>query len=278
MRAISSTIVTLVALLALCSGCSDDNGSEPTPPAPQIQQVLLNDGYGYAVTRLVTVSVSCENDVSIESIRLAETSDLSGTAWQAYEDGMTFQLSSGDELKTVYAQVKSDSGALSEIASCQIFLAATTTVVGASPRNQPDEDDPSVPIELELWIANATNLYSAVFKLEFDSTDVTVTGVEVDFDGQLLRSGGASLVVSNASYDNEEGTILIGALPQQSGFQGVSGSGPFARISLTLEETAQAGATLQFAPGEWCALYGLEGGGPPELIEDVIFIDCTLAP
>lgn len=274
------TISCLLPLAILCAGCGTDKSSNPSPSGPQIQSLLLNDGSAYTVTPTVTVSVTCTNDESIDSMRISESADLSEVSWQGYADDLTFQLSSGDGLKTVYAQVKDASGNQSETISVDIALAAATTVVGISRcLESPSRDGQSTDaVDLELWVANVTNMYSAVFKLQFDPALASASSVEVDFPEHILRSEGASLVVSNRSYDNETGTIIVGALPQQSGFEGITGSGPFARITLVPGDLSQTSAVISFVPGEWSTIYATQVEGPPAPIEEVLFIDCTLVP
>ncbi|MCK4415380.1 MAG: hypothetical protein KAY32_17735 [Candidatus Eisenbacteria sp.] len=261
------------------SGCGDSGSTESNPTNPTIDLFLVNDGSPYTLSRTVSLTVSCSEGV--EEIVVSEDPSFAGDAWQQYVEEFEFELSSGDGSKALYACVRDAGERESPTATAGISLAESTTVAGLSPyvptaRYDPQSSDSTT---LELWVANATGMVSAVFELSFDPTLLEVTDMEVaGIPGHILSSTGASLIVANDEFDNGIGEVLIGVLAMQDGFQGVTGSGPFARVTFAPLQSLSAATAVEFVTGEWSKIYVYQEGAPPGELDDVLFVDGEVTP
>lgn len=113
---------------------------------------------------------------------------------------------------------------------------------------------------LDVVIDGASNMVSARFVISFDPAALEVTEVVIDsLSNHILRSGGATLVVSDNQYDNDAGRIVVGALGRLEEFRGVTGSGPFATIRLKARRTLSSPVTLSFTAFE---VYNYPVGNP----------------
>ena len=267
LRSLTWLFPVFIALSAF--GC----GPGPDVTVPTLNQILVNDGSPYTLTRTIIVTASCSDNEGVSAIMISEDPSFADGVWQDFEEEIQFDLSAGDGSKALYVKVKDSSDNESSVVSAEIFMAETTTIVGLSPYATSASS-----YSLELWIANVTDMYSGVFQLSFDPELVEVDSLAVDISDHILKTTGASLIVSNRTYDNVTGEVHIGALPQQSGFEGITGGGPFARIFFTPKQTLSANAAVEFVEGEWTALYAVQESGPPAIISNVVFFDGEIEP
>ncbi|MBM3287963.1 MAG: hypothetical protein FJY88_11530 [Candidatus Eisenbacteria bacterium] len=282
MREKFPVVMCLIVLLSLVSqpGCGDDKGTNADSP-PVLSTLVIAGGSPYTLSRTVTLAVSASDDKGVSEILIAENPSFTGAAWRGYAAQIQFELSSGDGSKTVHAKVRDTGGNESSKLSGTIVLAESAPVAGLSPHSSARSSAQGSPASttLELWIANAVDMYSGVFKLSFDPDLVEVTDIEIsEIAGHVLKETGATLYVANDDYDNEAGEVLLAVLPIQDGFAGVPGSGPFARITFLPRGTLASPATVEFVEGEWSRIYRYREDGPPEAMDGVVLIDGWIEP
>ncbi len=274
--------IATVILAMLVMACGKDNGKGPDngPERPVIAQVILNDGVSFTLTREITVGAICTDGGTPSAIRISEDPSFGGALWVDYQPEVPFQLSAGDGLKMVHAQVRNAQDDMSGVATAEIVLAEETTVVGLSPvlAGKSGTSEASQPRVLELWVANAQAMYSGRFQLSYDHSRIEVTQVEVNITGHILSSTGASVVVSDERFDNETGTVRVGALGQMSGFTGITGSGPFARITFSPVGSLSTCVPVVFEHESATGIWVHREGDPPTPQEGVLYVDGHIAP
>ena len=261
-----------MALALAAQGCeSGPNGPEPV--APVLESFLLENGEGIALDNPVAVTLVAEDDRGLVEARLSENETFDGASWVPYAAGLTYELSSGNGPKTVFAQIRDEKGLESDRRSAEILLAdakATVCLIPAPGGSGRDADR----VTFDLEVLRAEDLVSAIFRLSFDPDDLQVEDLEVEgIDDHILKATGANLIVARETYDNEEGDVLVGALAQQNGFHGVTGSGPFARITFRIQAGAGSPLRVEFVHGEDSKLYEYRAGDLPGVIQDAYLID-----
>lgn len=284
MRLVDQTAfrIATVILVMLVMACGKDNGKGPDngPERPVIAQLILNDGVSFTLTREITVAAICTDGGTPSAIRISEDPSFGGAVWVDYQPEVPFQLSPGDGLKMVHAQVRNAQDDMSGIATKEIVLAEEMTVVGLSPvlAGKSGTSEASQPRVLELWVANVPAMYSGQFKLAFDPGRIQVTQVEVNLAGHILGLTGATVLVSDARFDNDTGTVLVGAAGQMSGFTGVTGSGPFARITFAPVGSISTSVPVFFEHESTTGVRVYQEGVPPIPLEGVLYVDGQIAP
>ena len=92
-------------------------GGGGTPPSGAL---AINGGDNCTNSRDVTLTIAHEGDTTGLQMRISEDPYFTGAAWVAYQSPTGFQLSAGYGAKTVYAQLKSANGLLSNVFTDQI--------------------------------------------------------------------------------------------------------------------------------------------------------------
>ncbi len=97
--------------------------------APQVSNLLLNNGALITNNRTINVynEFSLTNGTPA-SYMVSENSNFTGALWQTYTQNFSYQLSTGDGVKTVYFKVKNVAGTSSSFFS-SITLNLTTTAL-----------------------------------------------------------------------------------------------------------------------------------------------------
>ena len=127
-----------------------------------------------------------------------------------------------------------------------------------------------------LKFVNAQHVTSAKLKFRFDPVFLQVQVLTLDIlPSHILESTGASLLVSDAEYDNSAGSVVVGALGLQDGFSGVTGDGPFAVIVFVARTTIDMPTSLTI---EEYSVYNHNPSGPPELADNVFVFDGVFQP
>lgn len=85
-------------------------------------------------------------------------------------------------------------------------------------------------VDLDLWIADAVDLYAYQFTLSFNASVLQAIGVT---EGSFLAGGGTTFA-DLGTIDNSLGSIALVFNTLQSAIPGVSGSGSLARISFNV--------------------------------------------
>ncbi|MEW5766299.1 MAG: Ig-like domain-containing protein [bacterium] len=113
---------------------------DKTAPVPVSMKISSDQ----AATNLREVIIALKVTGTPDKVRLSEKDDFVGASWRAYTAELSFQLSSGEGTKTVYAQFKDEVGNLSQVISDQILLdtkpptgAGITINAGAQLTNSP---------------------------------------------------------------------------------------------------------------------------------------------
>ena len=108
-----------------------------SPESPSI--VVGSNGYTNSTVAPLTLSATSAV-APINNVMLSEQADLTGASWQTYAASMTFKLSSGDGVKTVYAKFRDAAGNESQIVHASAILdtlAPTDPVLQTTPRRIP---------------------------------------------------------------------------------------------------------------------------------------------
>ena len=281
MRQALRSIVWLFLVIAALNtvGCSDDPSSEPDTTPPTLDEVLVNEGTPYALARTVTVTASCSDNEGVAAIMISEDADLTDGVWQDYQAEVSFELSAGDGSKVLYAKVKDESGNESTVLSAEVVLAESTTIIGLTPYGSNHVEQQATT--LELWVANVSNMYSGVFQLSFDPELVEVSLLEVDFSNHILRSTGIPIYVTPVHFNNETGEVKVGAISNDPDpeTEGITGSGPFARITFTPKQSLSSSAAIEFVEGDWTEILVIpQPGLPPIPSNDFLLIDGEIEP
>ncbi len=88
-------------------------------PLPEILSLGINMGAATTPSREVTLDTTCTG--SPTEMIASENASFAGAAWDAYDAAAAFQLSSGNESKTVYVKVRNNAGE-SSVANDSIVL------------------------------------------------------------------------------------------------------------------------------------------------------------
>jgi hypothetical protein len=86
-------------------------------------------------------------------------------------------------------------------------------------------------VDLDLWIADAVDLYAYQFTLSFNASVLQAIGVT---EGSFLGSSGGTTNADPGTIDNSLGSIALVFNTLQSAIPGVSGSGSLAHISFNV--------------------------------------------
>ncbi len=90
---------------------------------PLVPQVAINNGATYTYRRTITLNLTATLDGGIiDQVCLWNEGETCGNHWQNFAPALPFTLTSGNGLKTIYAQVKTTSGNMSAAGSNSILL------------------------------------------------------------------------------------------------------------------------------------------------------------
>ena len=269
------TRLGLVGILVVglyIGGCGGDGGGgNGEDDGPIIESCSLNGGADYTLSRTVTVMVDATDDHGIDhlDLRISCSSSFSGATWVPYQSSSQFELPAGDGTKTVYMQVKDGSDQLSNVPSEVITLAENSTVVHFDPTPLDLASGETGAVDLE--ILNAQAMVSGRFDFSFDPSLIEITGLVVDVGtSHILRLTGATIVVSDNDIDNTAGSLVIGALALKDGFEGVTGDGPFAEVTVRAKTTLTSSTQITFDEYQ---VYNYVSGNPPELATNVFVFE-----
>jgi len=108
--------------------------------APTSNSVAINSGATYSTSRSVTLTLS---STGASQMMISENSDFTGASWETYSTSKSFNLSSGDGTKTVYAKFKDESGNTSSSVSDSIVLDTVAPSLGSfiTPRDYTKDDN-----------------------------------------------------------------------------------------------------------------------------------------
>lgn len=257
-----------VAFLAGCGG-----GTDPVSNDPVVEVFSINDDMPYTLSTDVTLTIEISDVNGTDGMRMMISDDESftGAGWQVYQTSISHVFTAGDGPRTLYIKAINKDGAESDRESDSIVLAVNTAVAYFDPCPLDLDIDDGGKGTVRLMIANATDLVSGRFEIMFNEDKLEVTGLDVDVaTGHFLEDTGASLIVSDREYDNEEGTILIGALGAASGFTGVDGGGIFAEIEFMAREDITAALPLMFLG---CEVYCYPVSNPPVALDEIFMVD-----
>ena len=101
-------------------------GCPGTPTAPSVSQFQINGGDATAASRTVTLTSTASG--SPTQYMASESPAFANASWQPYASSVSFELSSGDGVKTVYFRVRNDIGNSADV-SDTITLEETETTI-----------------------------------------------------------------------------------------------------------------------------------------------------
>ena len=109
--------------------------------APTSNSVAINSGATYSTSRSVTTLTLSSTGAS--QMMISEDSGFSEASWETYSTSKSFNLSSGDGTKTVYAKFKDESGNTSSSVSDSIVLDTVAPSLGSfiTPRDYTKDDN-----------------------------------------------------------------------------------------------------------------------------------------
>lgn len=105
------------------------NYSSSSPPTLTSFSVTDASSGSSTYTNNRTVSVVLSASADVTQMILSENSNFSGASWQTYAASLTFQLSSGESSKTIYAKVRNGFDLESETKTATIILDTTAPVI-----------------------------------------------------------------------------------------------------------------------------------------------------
>jgi len=107
--------------------------------APTSNSISINSSSIYSNSRTTTLTLS---STGTSQMMISENSDFTGASWETYSTSKSFDLSSGDGTKTVYAKFKDESGNTSSSISDSIVLDTVAPSLGSfiSPRDYTKDD------------------------------------------------------------------------------------------------------------------------------------------
>ena len=108
--------------------------------APTSNSISINSGDSYSTSTGVTLSLS---STGATQMMVSENSDFTGASWETYSTSKSFDLSSTDGTKTVYAKFKDESGNTSSSVLDSIVLDTVTPSLGSfiTPRDYTKDDN-----------------------------------------------------------------------------------------------------------------------------------------
>ncbi|MDI6791353.1 MAG: Ig-like domain-containing protein [bacterium] len=127
---------------------------DKTGPVPV--SMKINSDQEATNSREATVALNVTGNPA--QVRLSESKDFSGASWRSYTAELAFQLSSGDGMKTVYAQIKDVVGNLSQPISDQILLDTAAPTGAGIKINAGAEITNSPRLNLTLKVEGATRM------------------------------------------------------------------------------------------------------------------------
>lgn len=115
-------VTRTVSVISPSTGGSGGGYSDTTPPTNL--SLVINSGAQTANDQNVNLTLGA-TDAS--EMMISNVSDFTGSAWEVFATGKTWQLTSAFERKTVYAKFKDASGNISEAISASITLVPPQT-------------------------------------------------------------------------------------------------------------------------------------------------------
>jgi subtilase family serine protease len=107
---------------------------DKTPPQGSIQ---INNGAAYTFSTDVTLTLSATDQVSgISQIRFSNGNTWNQATWQPYISTYSWQLTSGDGVKTVYCQIEDNAGLITTL-NCSIILSTIQPTLSQLPTPNP---------------------------------------------------------------------------------------------------------------------------------------------
>lgn len=238
------------------------DATSPTSPS-----VVINNNDQFTKSTAVSLNLSATDNVAVTEMMISNNSSFTSAVWESYATAKNWTLETGDGLVTVYVKYRDAANNESDVKSDDIYLVENSTAVYINP----DTLLLSSGIEgtVTIKIFNALALSSAKLVLSFDPTKVEVTELNIStISNHILQQTGANIIVSDNSFDNTNGFIVIGALALQNNFEGVSGDGDFAKIKFRAV-ASDPSSTIQFSGHE---LFNFPIGNPPMAATNVILI------
>lgn len=129
-------------------------GTDPLVVNPVIQSFGVNGMAVLTASRTVKLNTVCAG--SPVQYRAGETASLAAVSWSTYSSAPDFALSTGAGVKTVYIQVRNQSGVVSSIVSDTIVLDDAALPTATSSYTLPG----TVPLDM-VWIPSGTFLMGA---------------------------------------------------------------------------------------------------------------------
>ncbi len=183
--------------------------------APTDGQVTILGGRAYTNTRAVSLTLGASDDVGVTAMQVSEDPHFRGAAWRPYATGASFELSTGDGTKTVYARYRDFTRNVSHRVSDTIVLDRAPPRVSAVParwwctgRDRTDGDgapggDRCGFRALRLSAVNESGAWSAWFPWPRGESSVDVTW--------KLSSGDGHKTVHVQLRDRARGTSATAA-------------------------------------------------------------------
>jgi hypothetical protein len=138
---------------------------EKTAPEGSIQ---INNGATYTSSSAVNLTVSATDSLSgISQIRFSNDGSWDQASWEPYTSTKTWQLTSGDGLKTVYCQIEDNAGLIANLSSSIILSTpqpspspspsatsspSSTPTPSPAPSNSPSPEPSATPAVPELSV------------------------------------------------------------------------------------------------------------------------------
>lgn len=93
---------------------------------PPVGSVLINSGAICAASPAVTLTLTASDSGSgVDRMMVANTSNFGGATWITYSESLSWTLTAGDGLKTVYVKFRDRAGNISAVYTDTIFLDTT---------------------------------------------------------------------------------------------------------------------------------------------------------
>jgi len=117
-----STILVCIMLFSVLSllapGCDVMNQDLESPTNPSVS---INDGETTTYEQKVQLSLSCEDNVDVDEMRISNSPDFVDADWEAYYTPVKWTLTDGYGNKTVYVQFRDMAENVSDVASTSIM-------------------------------------------------------------------------------------------------------------------------------------------------------------
>lgn len=234
--------------------------------------VIINQGATITGSLAVTLNLSAtDNSGAVSSARFSNDGTNWG-AWGAYASAKTWNLTSGDGLKTVYAQFMDAAGNASSTVSDTITLDTTAPSVVINPVTSPTkvttqtisgarEADNTISVAAPGGLANQVSYPTATtwqcpINLQEGTNAITVTAR----DGAGNTASAATSILLDTVAQVTIDTVVS---PTGSTTQTISGAREAgAPVQVTVNTTASVGAVEYPGAQTWrCTLNGLVTGG-----------------